>query len=82
MKYKFDLSDNRLRVRIIDIDAGKAIVLMHENDARRMSIHMGDRVVICKGPKSCSKAAIVDVTDTMVSEDELGVFDGVGVIER
>jgi AMP phosphorylase len=65
----------KLRVDIIDIDAGRSIVLLHENDARDMSIHMGDRVTVCKKNSTCGKAAIVDVSDTMVSEGEVGIFN-------
>ncbi len=65
---------DKLRVRIIDIDAGRPIVLLHEIDAQRLSIHMGDRALICKGEK-CTNAGVVDVTDTMVSEGEIGVFN-------
>jgi len=65
----------RLSVKIIDIDAGRPIALMHEDDARRLSIHMGDRAFLCKKGGTCGGVAIVDVTDTMVSEGEIGVFN-------
>ncbi len=65
----------RLKVKIIDIDAGRAIALMHEDDARRLSIHMGDRAFLCKKSATCGGVAIVDVTDTMVKEGEIGVFN-------
>lgn len=66
---------DRLRVRIIDIDAGRPIVLMHELDSQRLSIHMGDRAVISKKGGRVKGAGIVDVTDTMVQEGEIGVFN-------
>ncbi len=67
----------KLSVRIIDIDAGRSIALMHENDARRLSIHMGDRAYIFKKSKrgAYGGVAIIDVTDTMVAEGEIGVFN-------
>jgi AMP phosphorylase len=71
----------KLRVGIIDIDVGRSIVLLHENDARRMAIHMGDRVLVHKkacdyreGSK-CGTVAIVDISDTMVSEGEAGIYN-------
>jgi len=66
----------KLTVRIIDIDAGRPIVLLHENDAEKLSIHMGDRASLCKSKGSgCNSVGIVDVTDTMVHEGEIGVFN-------
>jgi AMP phosphorylase len=67
----------KLLVDIIDIDAGKSIVLLHERDAERLSIHMGDRVTICKKGSRCGTVAIVDVSDTMVSVGEIGIFNDV-----
>jgi AMP phosphorylase len=71
----------KFRAEIIDIDTGRSIVLIHENDARRMSIHMGDRVLVHKkgcryrtGCK-CGEVAIVDISDTMVSEGGVGIFN-------
>jgi len=72
----------KLSVKIIDIDAGRPIVLMHENDARRLSIHMGDRAYLCKKGGTSGEVAIVDVTDTMVSEGEIGVFNDLAKIMR
>lgn len=67
-----------LRVRILDIDAGKPIVLMHEYDAQRMSIHVGDRIRLCKKDKpTCGEMGIVDTTDTMVKKGEVGVFNDI-----
>jgi AMP phosphorylase len=73
-------SSEKFRAEIIDIETGRSIVLIHENDARRMSIHMGDRVLVHKkGCKyragcKCGDVAIVDISDTMVSEGEVGIF--------
>lgn len=74
----------KFRVEIIDIDVGRSVVLIHENDARRTSIHMGDRVLVhkkgCRYAKGCTcgEVAIVDITDTMVSEGEIGIFNDLG----
>jgi len=71
----------KFRVEIIDIDVGRWVILMHENDAERMSIHIGDRVLVhkkgCKYEQGCKcgEVAIVDISDTMVSEGEIGVFN-------
>jgi AMP phosphorylase len=65
----------KLRVGIIDIDAGRPIVLLHPIDAKRMSIHMGDRAQICKKGSNCTEVAIVDISDTMVPEGEIGIFN-------
>jgi AMP phosphorylase len=71
-----DIAGEKLKAGIIDIDAGRPIVLLHELDAQRMSIHMGDRVVVCKDKKnSCERVAIVDVSDTMVREGQVGIFN-------
>jgi len=69
-----DLTET-LRVRVVDIDAGRPIVLLHENDALRLSIHMGDRALLTKKGSKASGVGIVDVTDTMVCEGEIGVFN-------
>jgi len=74
-------SAEKFRAEIIDIDVGKSIILLHENDARRMSIHMGDRVLVhkkgCAYKKGCKcgEVALVDISDTMVSEGEVGLFN-------
>lgn len=71
----YEVKDSgQLKVRIIDIDASRPIVLMHERDAERLSIHVGDRVTLCRGNR-CGGVGIVDVTDTMVDEGEVGVFN-------
>lgn len=67
----------KLVAAIIDIDAGRSIVLLHENDAHRMAIHTGDRVTIRKKGGKLGRVAIVDVSNTMVSEGELGIFNDV-----
>jgi len=64
----------KLRVDIIDIEAGRPIVLLHEQDAERFSIHMGDRALICKKGGACGQVAIVNVSDSMVSKGEVGIF--------
>ncbi len=65
----------KLIVHIVDINAGRPIIILHENDAERMSIHMGDRVVVSRKGCSCKKPAIVDVSDSMVSPGEVGIFN-------
>jgi AMP phosphorylase len=71
-------SDGFLKARIIDIDAGKPVVLIHEKDAERMSIHLADRVEICSenASKTCGiETGIVDLTDTYVRKGEVGIFN-------
>lgn len=67
-----------LRVRVLDIDAGKPIVVMHEHDAEGLSIHIADRIRLCKkGDEKCTETAIVDVTDTVVKKGEIGIFNDI-----
>jgi AMP phosphorylase len=73
-------SGENLRVRILDIEAGKPIVLMHEYDAQRMSIYVGDRIRLCKkAVPTCSETGIVDITDTMVKKGEIGIFNDISM---
>ncbi len=73
-----DSHEDFLKVRILDIDAGKPIIVLHEHDAERLSIHISDRIRLCKkGHDECSETAIVDVTDTVIKKGEIGVFNDV-----
>jgi len=69
----------KLMVDIIDIDVGRSIILLHELDAARMSIHMGDRATICRRGRVCGNVAIVNTSDTMVSKGEVGIYNDLAV---
>ena len=64
-----------LRAKALPIRAGKPIAIIHENIARQLGIFPLDRIEI-KNPETKKKIiAIVDVTDSMVSTEELGLFE-------
>ncbi len=64
-----------LRPKALPIRAGKPIAIIHENIARQLGIFPLDRIEI-KNPEIKKRIiAIVDVTDSMVSTGEIGLFE-------
>lgn len=64
-----------LAAKPLPIRAGKLIAIIHEDVARQLGIFPLDRIEI-KNPETKKKVvAIVDVTNSMVSNKELGLFE-------
>lgn len=61
-----------LRVRRIDIDADKPVVVLHEEDARKIGTYPGGRVELRHGEKTV--VAIVNVSKRAVRPGEVGLF--------
>ncbi|MDN5358552.1 MAG: phosphorylase [Candidatus Diapherotrites archaeon] len=62
----------RLRVKRLDIEADKPIVVMHEEDARRVGTYPGGRVELRHGDRTV--VAIVNVTKRAVNPGEIGLY--------
>ena len=63
----------KLKVKPIEIETGKPIVVLNNEDAKDLSIHMGDRVRVRKGKKE--ETVIVDISEKALKPGEVGVFD-------
>jgi len=64
--------DYMLKAKIFDIETGKNIVVLNEDEAREMDMLIGDRVLLTKGGKKC--IAIVDLSTTLVKRGEIALF--------
>jgi AMP phosphorylase len=60
------------KVKLIDIDTGEKSVIMNEHDANDLILRVHDRVMLTKG--SNKVVAMVDVSDTVVSMGEVGIY--------
>jgi len=61
--------------KLFNIDAGKPVIILHEEDAKNYEIVASDRVIIKHGKKHA--VAFVDTTDNMVKRGEVGLFGDV-----
>ncbi len=62
------------RTRVVDIDAGKFIVLMNKKDMRRLGLNALDRVRVRSPRNGLGLVAIVDETKTFVRGGEIGLY--------
>jgi AMP phosphorylase len=60
------------KVKMIAIDTGEKSVIMNEHDAKDLMLRVHDRVTLTKG--SSKVVAMVDVSDTVVRQGELGIY--------
>lgn len=58
-----------------EIETGKPIVVLNEDDVEDMGIHVSDRIKIQKDGNTVT--AIVDTTTSMVAAGEIGIFEEV-----
>src|SRR3989344_2541317 len=63
-----------LRVAEVDLAAGKLIAIFHEKDARELGLFPMDRAQITNPSNKSSVNVVVDITDSIVREDEVGLF--------
>ncbi len=64
----------RMRARVLDITTGKMVAVLNNKDARELGLQPMERVEIINTRNHKSVNVVVDVTDSMVREDEVGVF--------
>jgi len=63
-------------VKSFEIETGKLIVVMNEEDMKELGVHVGDRIKIKTDPKR-SVTAILDATTSLVQPGELALFQEV-----
>jgi len=63
------------KVRIYEIETGKPIVVLNEEDTAELGIHISDRIKIHKGSNAVT--AIVDTTTSFVKPGEIAIFKDV-----
>jgi len=63
------------KVRLYDIETGRPIVILNDEDMAEMGIHVGDRIKIKKASETVT--AMVDESTTFVSPGEIGIFEEV-----
>ena len=61
-----------LRVKRIDIDEDRPVVVLHEDDAKRLCAHPGGRVELRSGEKTA--VAVVSISRRAVKPGEVGLF--------
>ncbi len=66
----------KVKVDLYEIETGKPIVVLNEEDMKDLGVHIGDRIKICNESK-CAVSAIIDATTTLVPEGEIGIFEEV-----
>jgi len=63
----------KLRIKKLEFAAGRPVCMIHEDTAKLLSLHVGNRVLIKKGKKKI--ISIVDTVDGFVSKDQIAVSD-------
>ena len=63
------------KIKILDLDAGKYIVIMNQDDADCIGLNKEDRIRISFDHRKIT--AIVDITNSVVKSGEIGVFKNV-----
>lgn len=63
----------KLKVRILDIEAGKIICILNEKTAKELGLFPLDRIKITK-KNGREIHAPIDITDTIVKKEEAGLF--------
>ncbi len=71
------LYTQKMKVKVFDIEAGKLISVINEIDARELGLFPLDRIEIFNPKTKKSVHTVVDVTDTMVKENTVGIFEDV-----
>ena len=63
-----------MTAKCFDIDAGKPIAILHENDAKEIGILPLERIEITNPQTNSKLVTVVDITKTIVRENEVGIF--------
>ncbi len=69
--------EQELTVKNLGIESGKLIVILNEVDAKELGLNPLDRVEIKNKKNEHICVAVVDTTDEMLKENEIGLFEGV-----
>ncbi len=67
----------KMKAKLFDIEAGKMIAILNLNDAKELGLFPLDRVEIYSPRTRKKTACVVDVTETMLKENEVGMFKDV-----
>ncbi len=65
----------KAKVRLHEIETGKPIIVLNEEDMEELGIHLSDRVRLSSNGKNAT--AIVDATTTFVKQGEIAIFEDV-----
>ena len=63
----------RFKLKVLNISTGKPVVFLHESSAKKMGLHLGDRVSIKKAKTSL--VAIIDLAKKYVKKDEAAISE-------
>ncbi|MBI5159030.1 AMP phosphorylase [Candidatus Micrarchaeota archaeon] len=69
------LRQYKAKAKCFDIEAGKFIVVLNEDEAHENDLYVSDRIVISKG--SVQSNALVDLSNDLVQRGEVGFFSEV-----
>ena len=61
----------KLKIKSLNLVAGRPIVFINKNDAETLNVHVGERVIISKNKKKI--IAIVDIVKGMIERGQVGV---------
>ncbi len=65
----------RFKIKVIRISAGKPIIFLHESSAKKIGVHLGDRVIVKKNQNSMVLIAVVDFAKGLIKENEAGLSE-------
>jgi len=65
------------KVKIVDIAAGKLIAILNEKEAQDLGVSPLDRVEITNPRNKKSVNVVVDITDSIIDDKEIGIFKDV-----
>ncbi len=65
----------RLKVKILKLQAGKPVSILHERTADKLSVNIDDRIAISKGKKKM--ISVVDIAKGILQKDEIAVSEEV-----
>ena len=65
----------KLKIKKLKFLAGRPVCMMHEDTAKKLSLHVGNRILIEKGKKKI--ISIVDIVDGIVFKNQIAVSDSI-----
>lgn len=66
-----------LKAKIFDLEAGRLISILNEHDAKEFGLMAQDRIEITNPNNGKSTNTVVDISNTMVGQDNIGIFKDV-----
>jgi AMP phosphorylase len=64
----------KLKARTVDLKTGKLIAILNIIDAKELGVFPNDRIEIFSPDTNKIVKAVVDVTDSIIKENEIGIF--------